>query len=108
MRGPLFVGALEDRFIAARVANAGPELIRDDGGGDAAKILHGVAVALNEVRTALGVCRLDVRVIRGAQHGDKQLAGPHDPGRSRDRRANPHAYATAPCQRTYERDDPRR
>ena len=36
---PLFVGALEDRFVAARVANAGPELIRDNGRGDAANIL---------------------------------------------------------------------
>ena len=81
MRGPLFVGALQNRFVAARVADARPQLIGNDGGGDAAHILHRVAVTLNEVGTALGVGRLDIRVIRRAQHGDKQLDGPHDPGR---------------------------
>jgi hypothetical protein len=84
MRGPLFVGALQNRFVAARGADAGPQLIGNDGSGDAADILHRVAVALNEIGTPLRVSRLDVRVIRGAQHGDKQLDGLHNPGRRVD------------------------
>ena len=88
--GPLGVGALHARLVAARHRHAGPQLVRHPDRRHAAKVLDGVDVAGDPVRALLRAGRLGKGVVRGAEHRDEQLDGDHlaGPGVD-DRRAHP-------------------
>jgi hypothetical protein len=70
---PVRIRPLDPRLIPARLGDAGAQLIRHDHGGDAAKVLHGARVTLDEVDAALGARGLGVGVVGGAEHGDKEF-----------------------------------
>src|SRR5437867_841874 len=67
------IGPLHARLVAARDDDATFELIGHDGRGDAAKELEGALVARDPIRDLLGARRFRVGVVRGAEHGDKEL-----------------------------------
>jgi hypothetical protein len=70
---PVAIRPLDPRLIPARIGHAGPQLIRHDHRGDAAKILHGPRVTLDEIDAALGEGRLGVGVVGRAEHGDEEF-----------------------------------
>ena len=78
---PVRVRPLDRRLIPARIGDAGPQLIRHDHRGDAAKVLHGPRVTLDEIDAALRERRLGVGVVGGAQHRDEELDGDELAGR---------------------------
>src|SRR6266446_9804189 len=67
------IGPLHARLVAARDDDATLELIGHDGRGDAAKELESTLVARDPIRDLLGARRFRVGVVRGAEHGDKEL-----------------------------------
>ena len=74
---PVAVGALDARFVAARDRDARAQLVRHAHGWDAAEGLDGLRVARDPVRALLRARGRGEGVVRGAEHGDKQLDGDH-------------------------------
>ena len=71
--GPLFVRALDRRFVPAWNAHAGAKLVADECLRRPTEVPHRVRVARDPIGTTLGPGRFCVGVIRGAQHRHEQL-----------------------------------
>lgn len=74
---PLGLGALHARLVPARYRHTGAQLIRHPHRRDTAKVLDGVDVARNPVRTLLRARRFSEGVVRRAEHGDEQVDRDH-------------------------------
>ena len=82
MRSEIGIGAIDRRFVEARLGDAGFEIVRDDLRRDTAEETKGALVGTTPVRQRLCQGCLGISIAGGSQHGDKQLAGVHFAGSS--------------------------
>ena len=74
--GEVLVGAVDVGLVAAGAGDGASELVRDPQRGGAAEVVHHVDVRVDPVLQLLGLGRLGVGQLAGAEDGDEQLDPP--------------------------------